>query len=139
MDELKSLLFLTLVFGGVPAFAAYATLAVGWIGAPFAYPWRDAIARRRTALVLAFAVPPLAAFLWGRVFETGAGRYPVGNPVWLSGFLEADVLAAAILAAWLATTLRGARLFAVLMGAACIALTFLLSFEASIRISTQYL
>jgi hypothetical protein len=119
-------------------YAGAAMVVVGVIGAPFAFPWKNASARRRAVWALALVVPPLAASLWGQAFGVPPGA-PPGRPAWISASLAAPCLIALALPVMLAATMKGTRLFVALVGAACFAGTLGLAFLATMQVTGAWL
>jgi hypothetical protein len=122
----------------VALWAGVAMVVVGVIGAPFAFPWKNAGARRRAAWALALVIPPVAAFLWGQAFGVPPGA-PPGRPAWISTSLAVPCLIACVLPVVLAATIKGTRLFITLVGAACFAATLGLAFIATMQVTGAWL
>jgi hypothetical protein len=117
--------------------AGLAMVAVGVIGAPLTFPWKNDGARRRAAWALALIVPPLAAFLWGQAFGVTPGA--PGRPTWISASLAVPCWTALALPVVLAATMKGARLFIALVGAACFAATLGLALLATMQVTGSWM
>ena len=106
--------------------------------APFAFPWKNADAHRRAVWALVLLMPPLFTALWGQHFSVGPSS-TVRNPRWVSAVLDVPFWAALALPTLLVVIMRGARLFLLLVGVACFAVTYWLAFMATMSVTGNWL
>jgi hypothetical protein len=114
-----------------------ALVIIGMVGAVFAFPWKNADARRRTVLSFVLFVPPLSLVVWDLLFHVPSGTR--ARPAWISGFLDVPVWFSLALPVVVAVKLKGARLFVSLLGLALFPVTLLLDLATTMSVTGVWL
>lgn len=110
---------------------------IGATAAPFFFPKKSAIGRRRLPLLLLLAAPPVASFLWGQALASTSGC--THRPAWISGVLLAPVILSLVLPVGLLPFLRGGRGFTITVGLFAAGLTLGVSFLATMQVTGCWL